>query len=124
MPLTDRPPGPVAERHVAPAARPALGAALERLGGWPVTLAVAGVAAALRLPALDRPRTLVVVNLGDDEVTKTLQIDGFTPGGAAEVWLFDAEHNAEQIDSVEIADGATITVPGRSMTLYAVPAAS
>lgn len=59
MPLTDRPPGPVAERHVAPAARPALGAALERLGGWPVTLAVAGVAAALRLPALDRPRTLV-----------------------------------------------------------------
>jgi alpha-L-arabinofuranosidase len=72
----------------------------------------------------DGTLTLMVVNLGDDEATKTLQIDGFTPGGAAEVWLFDAEHNAEQIGSLEITDGTTITVPGRSMTLYAIPASN
>lgn len=34
-------------------------AAVEAAGGWPATLVVGGIAAALRLPALDRPRTLV-----------------------------------------------------------------
>ena len=72
----------------------------------------------------DGALTLMVINLGPDEKTKTLSIDGFTSGGDAEVWRFDADHNAEQIDSQAVADGATITVPGQSITLYSVPAAS
>lgn len=68
----------------------------------------------------DGALTLMVVNLGDDEVTKTLSLTGFTPSGQAEVWRFDTEHNAEQIESVELADGGSITVPGRSITLYAL----
>lgn len=65
--------------------------------------------------------TLMIINLGPDEKSKTLKLDGFTPDGAAEVWRFDSEHNAEQIDSQAISDGATITVPGQSITLYIVP---
>jgi hypothetical protein len=65
--------------------------------------------------------TLMIINLGPDEKSKTLQLDGFTPDGAAEVWRFDSEHNAEQMDSQAISDGATITVPGQSLTLYIVP---
>lgn len=64
----------------------------------------------------------MVINLAPDEATRTLQIDGFTPDGQAEVWRFDAEHNAEQIDPVEISDSVSISVPGQSITLYAIPA--
>jgi len=70
----------------------------------------------------DGTLTLMVINLGDDEVTKTLSLNGFTPSGDAEVWRFDAEYNAEQIASQAIADGASITVPGQSLTLYVLPA--
>ena len=69
----------------------------------------------------DGTLTLMVINLGADEKTKTLALNGFTPGGDAEVWRFDAEHNAEQIDPQALADGATITLPGQSMTLFALP---
>jgi alpha-L-arabinofuranosidase len=69
----------------------------------------------------DGTLTLMVINLGPDERALSLELDGFTPGEAAEVWRFDAEHNAEQIASEEIGDGATIIVPGQSITLYAVP---
>ncbi|WP_182113234.1 MULTISPECIES: dolichyl-phosphate-mannose--protein mannosyltransferase [unclassified Actinotalea] len=60
---------PLAVRPAPPGAPDATGAtgprpgrwhrALEAAQGWPATLAVAGVAAALRLPALDRPDVLV-----------------------------------------------------------------
>lgn len=66
----------------------------------------------------DGALTLIVVNLGPDEASKTLQLDGFTPDGDAEVWRFDAEHNSVQIDPQAINSGATITVPGQSITLY------
>jgi alpha-L-arabinofuranosidase len=66
--------------------------------------------------------TLMVVNLGDEELTKTLSLAGFTPSGEAEVWRLDAEHNAEQLDSVELADGGSLTLPGQSVTLYVLPA--
>jgi hypothetical protein len=64
--------------------------------------------------------TLMVINLGPDEKTKQLQLKGFTPGGQAEVWRFDAEHHAEQVEAVDVSTG--ITVPGQSVTLYAIPA--
>ncbi len=70
----------------------------------------------------DGALTLMVVNLGSDESTSTVSIDGFTPAGDAEVWLFDAEHETVQIDPQTIADGSTITVPGQSMTIYIIPA--
>lgn len=47
---TEAPPAPVGAR---------LAAALERYAGWPATLAVTALAAAVRLPALDRPYPLV-----------------------------------------------------------------
>ncbi len=67
----------------------------------------------------DGDLTLMVVNLGDDEVTRPLNLAGFTPGGDADVWRFDADHNAEQIDAEAIGD--SITVPGQSITLYIIP---
>jgi alpha-L-arabinofuranosidase len=69
----------------------------------------------------DGTLTLMVINLGDDEVTKTLSLAGFTPAGDAEVWRFDSEHNAEQIDSQAVADGASVTLPAQSLTLFAIP---
>jgi hypothetical protein len=70
----------------------------------------------------DGTLTLMVVNLADDEKTATLTIDGFIPGGDAEVWRFDAETNAEQVDSADIT--GSITVPGQSMTVYVVPSSN
>ncbi len=67
----------------------------------------------------DGDLTLMVVNMGDDEVTKPLELSGFTAGGDAEVWRFDPDHNAEMIGEETIGD--SITVPGQSITLYIVP---
>jgi alpha-L-arabinofuranosidase len=69
----------------------------------------------------DGALTLMVINLGPDEVTKTLSLNGFTPAGEAEVWRFDAAHNAEQIEPVNV--NAPLTLPGQSATLYLIPAA-
>jgi hypothetical protein len=62
--------------------------------------------------------TIMAINLGDEPVTKPMQLSGFTPTGPADVWRFDAEHNAEQIESQQLADGAELTLPPQSMTLY------
>jgi hypothetical protein len=72
----------------------------------------------------DGTLTLMVVNLGPDEASKTLQIDGFEPAGDAEVWRFDAEHNSVQIDPQAISSGGSITVPGQSITLYIMEGAA
>ena len=65
----------------------------------------------------DGALTLVVINLGPDEQTKTLMMDNVA-AGEAEVWLFDAEHQAERVAAQPLADGEPITVPGQSITLY------
>ncbi len=67
----------------------------------------------------DGTLTLMVINMRTDEVTKPLQIDGFMPSGEAEVWRFDNEHNAEQVDAADVT-GGSITVPGQSLTLYVI----
>lgn len=71
----------------------------------------------------DGALTLMVVNQGQDAATRTLAIAGFAPGGEAEVWRVDAEAQAEQVGSAALADGAQITVPAQSLTLYVLPPA-
>lgn len=68
----------------------------------------------------DGTLTLIVFNLGEEEATKTLALSNFTPSGDAEVWRFDAEHKAEQIESLALSDGEWITVPGQSMTVFVI----
>ncbi|MCL4250832.1 MAG: hypothetical protein KJ065_21960 [Anaerolineae bacterium] len=69
----------------------------------------------------DGALTVMVVNRGLDETTKSITLDNFTPAGEAEVWLFDPDHNAEAMGTQPWE--STITVPGQSVTLYVVPAA-
>ncbi len=68
----------------------------------------------------DGALTIMAINLGDEAVTTPLQLSGFNPSGDAEVWRFDVDHKAEQIDSQPLADGAEVTLPSQSMTLYVV----
>jgi hypothetical protein len=68
----------------------------------------------------DGALTLMALNLGDAAVTKPLLLTGFTPSGDAQVWRFDADHQAEQIEDQPLADGAELTLPPQSMTLYVV----
>ena len=72
----------------------------------------------------DGTLTLMIVNLDDVEQSPTLSLLNFAPDGAAEVWRLDAEHNAEQLDSAEIGDGTTLTLPAQSVTLLVIPAAA
>jgi hypothetical protein len=69
----------------------------------------------------DGTLTLIVVNLGSDEVTKTIDLKGYTPSEKAEVWRLDSDHNAEQLDAVDLS--AAVVLPGQSVTLYVVPGA-
>ncbi len=69
----------------------------------------------------DGALTLMVINLGETEVEKTLDIAGFTPAGDAEVWRFDEAAEAIQIEPQSITDGAVITLPPLSMTVYVIP---
>ena len=68
----------------------------------------------------DGALTLMAVNLNDETVIRPLQLTGYTPAGAAQVWRFDAEHQAEQVEDQVLADGAEITLPPQSMTLFVV----
>jgi len=69
----------------------------------------------------DGALTLMLINRSPNEATRRLQLIGFTPQSASEVWRFDETHNAEKIGSQKIEDGASITVPPYSMTLLVVP---
>lgn len=68
----------------------------------------------------DGALTIMAINLGDEPVTTPLQLSGFTPTADAEVWRFDADHKAEQIESQPLAAGSEVTLPPQSMTLYVV----
>jgi hypothetical protein len=69
----------------------------------------------------DGALTLMVINRSDQEQTLPVQLHGFTPGGAAEVYRLDESHNAEKIKSQQLAEGASFTVPPYSMMLYVIP---
>lgn len=66
----------------------------------------------------DGALTVIMINLGPDEATKPLRLDGFTPHGTAEVWLLDADHLAEAMGEQRIASGDGITLPAQSVSLY------
>jgi alpha-L-arabinofuranosidase len=68
----------------------------------------------------DGALTVMAINLGEDEQTVTLDLVGVSPA-EAEVWLLDAEHNAENLGVQPWpADGA-VTLPGQSVTLFVIP---
>ena len=69
----------------------------------------------------DGTLTLMLINLGPEEKRKPLRLENVTPTGPAEVWLFDADHQAERISAQAIADDAEITLPAQSISLYVVP---
>jgi hypothetical protein len=69
----------------------------------------------------DGALTLMVINHSDQEQRLPVQLYGFTPTGVAEVYRLDQTHNAERIESQQIADGSSIAVPPYSMTLYVLP---
>jgi hypothetical protein len=68
----------------------------------------------------DGALTILAINVREEPVTAPLSLQGFTPGGDAEVYLFDAEHNAEQVENVTVADGDELTLAPRAMTLFVV----
>lgn len=69
----------------------------------------------------DGALTLMLVNLGPEEARKPLRLENVTPAGPADVWLFDIEHQAEQIGAQTITDGAEIALPPQSISLYVIP---
>ena len=69
----------------------------------------------------DGTLTLMLINLGPEEKRKPLRLENVTPTGPAEVWLFDADRQAERIGAQAIADGAEITLPAQSISLYVLP---
>ncbi|MCA9915822.1 MAG: hypothetical protein KC496_20850, partial [Anaerolineae bacterium] len=70
----------------------------------------------------DGTLTLVIINLSDVEQQRQIQLENFTPGGVAQVWRFDAEHEAEPLDDMTVSEADIVTFPGQSITLYVVPA--
>ena len=60
----------------------------------------------------------MAINVNDEAVTRPLRLNGFTPAGDAQAWRFDAEHQAEQLEDQPLTDGAEITLPPQSMTLF------
>jgi len=61
--------------------------------------------------------TLIVINLSLEEKTKPIRIEGQAQV-QAEMWLFDPDHQAENVGTLEISD--SITVPPESVTLYII----
>lgn len=61
--------------------------------------------------------TLMIVNLSDDPEIRTLDIQDFSPAGAAEVWRFDQEHEAARLDDWQLTDDPGLILPGQSITL-------
>jgi Glycosyl hydrolases family 39 len=59
--------------------------------------------------------TVMVINLSLEAKTKTIRIGGQAQI-QAETWLFDPDHKAENIGTVELSNG--ITAPPQSITLY------
>jgi hypothetical protein len=69
----------------------------------------------------DGALTLVIINLGSEEMTKPLEVKGFKLKNSAEVWLFDADHPVEMMGEQTVSSGDDITLPAQSISLYVFP---
>jgi hypothetical protein len=63
--------------------------------------------------------TIIVINLTDVEQRLLLQIQGLKPS-RAQVWLFDATHNAEDLGVQSIPSDGTVVLPAQSISLYEI----
>ncbi|MFC1936479.1 hypothetical protein ACFLYP_02295 [Chloroflexota bacterium] len=62
--------------------------------------------------------SFIVINMSDDELSYQLFVEGGALG-EAEYWLFDADHNAENMGYIEILE-EEVTFPAQSMILFSV----
>ena len=60
--------------------------------------------------------TILIINRGDDAQSVPLTVENFTPS-AIEQWLFDQEHNAENLGIIDWENGDTVDLSGLSVTL-------
>ena len=65
----------------------------------------------------DGALTVIVVNLSLEEKIKAIDIEKHA-NVQAETWLFDPDHKAENIGTLELSD--SITLPAESVTLYII----
>ncbi len=65
----------------------------------------------------DGKLTVMVINLKSEQVQAQFSLNGINRA-MAEVWLFDADHPAQQIDSVQLNDGGLVTLPPQSISLF------
>jgi hypothetical protein len=67
--------------------------------------------------AEDGPLTVLMINLSDTEKRLTLQVEekGFT---VVDTWLFDPNHNAENLGAQPLPIDGSLTLPAQSVTLY------
>ena len=65
----------------------------------------------------DGALTILIVNLNSELAGQTLTIEGVTAARPAEVWLFDPDHNAEQVEAIQLGGETSLTLPPESMTL-------
>jgi len=69
----------------------------------------------------DGALTVLAINMGDDPVSVPLTLHGFTPSGDAQVIRFDEQTDAAPVEPHALSDGAVLTLPARSMTMYVIP---
>jgi hypothetical protein len=69
----------------------------------------------------DGALTTVVVNKSATDLTSSLSLSGFTPGGAAKVYRWTGSGIAAAPDQPVTASGFTATYPARSITMVVVP---
>jgi xylan 1,4-beta-xylosidase len=67
----------------------------------------------------DGTLTILVINLSDTEQRIPLQVRGVALS-RAEVWLFDATHNAEDLGQQSFPLDGALVLPAQSITLYAI----
>ena len=68
----------------------------------------------------DGALTVMLINLGAEAVTKSLQIAGLAEGTEADVIRFDQEHNAEADGTLALGPTTEVTLPPESMTLLVI----
>lgn len=68
----------------------------------------------------DGSLAVLIVNLGPAQEVP-LYLEGFSPGGPAEVWRLDASHAGEFLGRASIGRGDLLQLPAESVTLYVIP---